>query len=145
MIHADEIFDTLESESQKLENQISDISLKQDLPLHEIVGVYYQVMNLSSMINVLKQQDIKKHKHVFDKLRETDILISEKFNSIIHPKIMIKLSSSIETMMKHLSSNASEQKSKQEIENEAKLYEKLRQSMSTKEFIEQYDKGLSND
>ncbi len=36
-------------------------------------------------------------------------------------------------------------KSKEEIENEAKKYEKLRQMMSTKEFVEQYDKGLSHD
>jgi len=39
----------------------------------------------------------------------------------------------------------SEQKSKETIENEAKLYEKLREIMSTKEFVKQYDSGLSND
>ncbi len=31
------------------------------------------------------------------------------------------------------------------MESEAELYEHLRQTMSTKEFVEQYDKGLSHD
>ena len=33
----------------------------------------------------------------------------------------------------------------EEIENEAKLYDALREKMSTKEFLEQYDKGITHD
>jgi len=44
-----------------------------------------------------------------------------------------------------LQSINSEHKSKETIENEAKLYEKLREIMSTKEFVKQYDAGISND
>jgi hypothetical protein len=47
--------------------------------------------------------------------------------------------------VKILQSRDSEQKSKEDTENDAKLYEELRQKMSTKEFVEQYDKGLSHD
>ena len=38
-----------------------------------------------------------------------------------------------------------EKKSKEDIEKEAKLYEELRQTMSTKEFVEQYEKGIFHD
>ena len=41
--------------------------------------------------------------------------------------------------------NIIEGESKEIIENEAKLYEKLREIMSTKEFVKQYAAGLSDD
>ena len=71
--------------------------------------------------------------------------ISEKFNSIIHPKIMEHIANSISGITSNLQSINSEQKSKETIENEAKLYEKLREIMSTREFVKQYDTGLSHD
>ena len=71
--------------------------------------------------------------------------ISEKFNSAIHPKIMKHIANSISDITSNLQSLNSEQKSNETIENEAKLYEKLREIMSTKEFVKQYDAGLSND
>jgi len=58
---------------------------------------------------------------------------------------MEKLTKSIQDTVKILQSRDSEQKSKEDTENDAKLYEELRQKMSTKEFVEQYDKGLSHD
>ncbi len=58
---------------------------------------------------------------------------------------MEKLVNSIQATTENLQSDSSIQKSKDDIENEAKLYEELRQKMSTKEFVEQYDKGLSHD
>ena len=39
----------------------------------------------------------------------------------------------------------SEQKTKEIIEKEALLYKNLRELMSTKEFVEQYEIGLKND
>ena len=35
-------------------------------------------------------------------------------------------------------------KTKEKVENQAKMYEKLRQIMSTKEFVDQYNNGLDN-
>ena len=58
---------------------------------------------------------------------------------------MKNITNSISNITGNLQSLNSEQKSKETIENEAKLYEKLREIMSTKEFVKQYDSGLSND
>jgi hypothetical protein len=45
--------------------------------------------------------------------------------------------------LKDMTANPSE-KTKEEIENQAKMYKKLRQIMSTKEFVDQYNNGLDN-
>ncbi len=58
---------------------------------------------------------------------------------------MSNLTDYVQEIMTNLKSNKGEVKTKEIIEQEAKLYEKLRVIMSTKEFVEQYDKGLSHD
>ena len=58
---------------------------------------------------------------------------------------MEHITNSISDITGDLQSLNSEQKSNETIENEAKLYEKLREMMSTKEFVKQYDSGLSHD
>ena len=142
----DDISGMFQTESEKLENLINNATIKSELSIHEIVETYYQIMNVSSMITMLKPQiDVNKHKSFLEKIQKTEKIISEKFNSNIHPKIVEILAKSIQDTTKNLRSRDSEQKSKEETENEAKLYEELRQKMSTKEFVEQYDKGLSHD
>jgi len=142
----DDISGMFHTESEKLENLINAATTKPELPIHEIIETYYQIMNVSSMITMLKPQiDVDEHKSFLEKIQETEKIISEKFNSNVHPQIIKILAKSIQDTMKNLQSGGSEQKSKEEIENEAKLYEELRQKMSTKEFVEQYDKGLSHD
>ena len=102
-------------------------------------------MNVFSMIAVLKQQpDINGHAALLSKIQEIETMISEKFDSHVHPRTLEKLGNSIQSIMDNLQSGSSEQKSREDIENEAKLYEELRQKMSTKEFVEQYDKELSD-
>ena len=59
--------------------------------------------------------------------------------------ILAKISSLIQEMTKNLQSGNSGEKSKEQIESDAKLFEELRQTMSTKEFVEQYENGLSHD
>jgi len=141
----DDISSMFHTESEKLENLINNTT-KPKLSIHEIIETYYQIMNVSSMTTMLKQQlDANKHKTLLDKIAETERIISEKFNSSIHPQIMEKLTKSIQQTTKNLQSGDSVQKSKEDTENEAKLYEELRKKMSTKEFVEQYDKGLSHD
>ena len=93
------------------------------------------------MITVMKPQLAQNN----DKILYAEKFISEKFNSIIHPKIMKHITNSISGIASNLQSLNSEQKSKETIENEAKLYEKLREIMSTKEFVKQYDAGMSHD
>ena len=141
----DDISRMFHIESEKLENLINNATTKSELSIHEIIETYYQIMNVSSMITMLKQQiDVEEHKSFLEKIQEAEKIISEKFNSIIHPQIIDKLENSIQNATKNLQSDNGE-KSKEVIEDEAKLYEELRQKMSTKEFVEQYDKGLSHD
>ena len=137
-----ELFDT---EFTKLENLVNEINLEHELPVNQIVSIYYQITNVTSMIEVMKQQIDNFDLTFHEKISNTETFISKKFNSIIHPKIMTNITNSISEITKNLQSLNSEQKSKETIENEAKLYEKLREIMSTKEFVKQYDSGLSND
>ena len=129
------------SEYDKLENLVNAMNFDDELPVNQIVEVYYQITNVSSMITVMKPQLAQNN----DKILNAEKFISEKFNSIIHPKIMEHITNSISGITSNLQSINSEQKSKETIENEAKLYEKLREIMSTKEFVKQYDAGMSHD
>jgi hypothetical protein len=137
-----ELFDT---EFIKLENLVNKINLENELPVNQIVSIYYQITNVTSMIEVMKQQIDNSDSSFHEKISTTENFISKKFNSITHPKIMANIANSISTITENLQSLNSEQKSKETIENEAKLYEKLREIMSTKEFLKQYDSGLSDD
>ena len=135
-------------ESEKLESSINSSIDKSNLTISEIVSIYYQIMNMNSLIMILNQQIQNQDVDIqtISKLKDTQKLISEKFNSKLHKSIMLQLSISISKITKKLSSDVTLEKSTDEIQNEAKLYEELRQLMSTKEFVEQYDKGLlSND
>jgi len=145
MTFADDVFSMFISESQKLQNLTDMANNKTDMNVHEIVEIYYQVMNVSSMIVMLKQQISLEPKELMEKIQESENLISEKFNSIIHPKILQKLSTTIQELTKNLQSRNSNEKSKEQIESDAKLFEELRQNMSTKDFVEQYDYGIAND
>jgi len=134
------------SESDKLENLVNAINFDDELNVNQIVEVYYQITNISSMIIVIKQQldqtnDIASN----EKILNTEKFISDKFNSDIHPKIIQSIAHSISDITGNLQSLNFEQKSKETIENEAMLYEKLREIMSTKEFVKQYDAGIFHD
>ena len=142
MTSSDDISQMFDNESQKLQNLISIADSKSDLNNHEIVETYYQVMNVSSMSTMLKEQIESQPNSLLDKIQIVDKSISEQFNSNIHLRIMKTLSTSIQETTKKLQSGNPDKKSKEEIELEAKLFEELRQKMSTKEFVEQYNKGL---
>jgi len=145
MTSTDDIFQMFDDESLKLQNLISIADSKYDLNIHEIVETYYQIMNISSMSTMLKEQIESQPNSLLDKIQAIDKSISEQFNSNIHPRIMKTLSTSIQKTTEKLQSGNTGKKSKEEIESEAKLFEELRQKMSTREFVEQYNKGLYND
>ena len=142
---SNELFELFIIEFEKLENLVNKLNSENELPVNQIVEVYYQITNVSSMIEVMKQQIDKSDLSSFEKISNVENFISKKFNSTIHPKIMNNIENSISEITKNLQSLDSDQKSKETIENEAKLYEKLREIMSTKEFVKQYDAGLSDD
>ena len=140
-----DIFSMFDNESRKLSDVINTATTKSDQPISEIIDMYYQVINLSSMIKMLKQQiNADTQKFLLEKILDTEKIISEKFDLEIHPMIMTKLGKSILETTVTLQSGTGP-KSKENIENEAKFFEELRQKMSTKEFVEQYDKGISDD
>ena len=136
-----DLLELFTSEFDKLENSVNSIKFDDDLTVNQIVEVYYQITNLSSMIVVIKPQ----LEQNAEKILYAEKFISEKFNSTIHPKIMEHITNSISDITSNLQSLNFEQKSTEIIENEAKLYEKLREIMSTKEFVKQYDVGISHD
>ena len=139
----DDVVVLFDTESEKLSKMIDIATMNSDLSIPEIINMYYQVINVSSMNVMLKQQiNSDNQKSLLEKILKTEKVISEKFDSDIHPRIMEHLRKSIQETTSALQSRF-EQKSKEDIENEAKFYEELRQKMSTKEFVEQYDKGLS--
>ena len=147
MISIEETSNIFSVEVEKLESTINAALEKSELTIPEIVQTYYQTMNVSSLATVLRQQlgNTNKYNSLLSRIEETEKLISEKFDSNLHPLVMSQLTNSIANATKNLQSGNASEKSKDEIENEAKLYEKLREAMSTKEFVEQYDKGLSHD
>jgi hypothetical protein len=108
-------------------------------------------MKVNSFAKLLKQnfqaQIEPKHKTLLDRIDESQKQIAEKFNSTIHPTTLSYLTDSIRINTDNLNSlsNASGQKSKEIIEAEATLYKELRELMSTKEFVEQYENGLKDD
>ena len=136
-----DLLELFTSEYDKLENLVNGLNFNIELSVNQIVEIYYQIINVSSMIMVVKPQLDQNN----DKILYVEKFISEKFNSIIHPKIMEHIANSISGITSNLQSINSEQKSKETIENEAKLYEKLREIMSTREFVKQYDTGLFHD
>jgi len=144
-LSSNELFELFIIEFEKLENLVNKLNSENELPVNQIVEIYYQITNVSSIIEVMKQQIDKSDLSSFEKISNVENFISKKFNSTIHPKIMNNIENSISEITKNLQSLDSDQKSKEIIENEAKLYEKLREIMSTKEFVKQYAAGLSDD
>ena len=143
----EDTFKIFNLEAEKLKTTINTALAKSELTIPEIVQIYYQIMNLTSFCAILKQQQegTNKHDSLIKKIKETQTLILEKFDLDLHPLIMTQLTNSLTTTTKKLQSEKTLDKSKDEIESQAKLFEELRQIMSTKEFVEQYDAGLSHD
>jgi len=147
-----ETIDLFNSESNKLQDGITQ-SLKnsEKLSLREIINVYYQVINVISLTKFLRQncngiKNTEQSKPLLIRLQEIEQYIDENFNRNLHLLIISNLKNSIENSMKKLKDmtpNPSE-KTKEEIENQAEMYKKLRQIMSTKEFVDQYNNGLDN-
>jgi len=143
------------SESDKLYVIIENALQKSEqLTIPEIVQVYYQIISVNALLKVVKQNFAQteeqgnitqEHKMLLHRVDEVQNLISDEFNAKLHPLVISQLTNSINYSMNTLKSvkkGAHGEKSKDIIERKAKLYEKLRQTMSTKEFVEQYNKGL---
>lgn len=133
----EELKTSLASESENLQKQINTLLEQEKFAISDIVSTYYQAMNVKSMIDVLKNNS-ENTQNILD----YEKIIKENFNSLLHPKILSYLHDTVSEYMNTLKENKTKQRTKDIIENEAKIYEELRQFMSTKEFVEQYDKGM---
>lgn len=135
-------------ESSKLQEKISQMGGKlDDLQMEEIIDLYFQVINVTSLTKSLRdndnQEDNKISEKTLIKIKEIGDYIDEKFNDSLHPLLMSHLEKTIEVFRNNLKNTTNTgSKNKKEIENQAKKFDELRQIMSTKEFLEQYNKVL---
>jgi len=138
---------SLVSEYDKLQDSISQmIKEYEKLKMEDIIGLYFQVINVTSFAKSLSENNlmIEKGSDDFKKIEEIENYIDEKFNEFLHPLLMSQLEKTIEDFKTELKNINAKQnsKTKNEIENQARDFEKLRQLMSTQEFVNQYDKVL---
>lgn len=138
----DDVSKMFQAESEKLDG-LMGVAAASELSIHEIVETYYQIINVSSMIAMLKQQLTPNDSSpLLEKISETEKKISGKFNSEIHPKILTGLTASVAEATNKLRAPDSDGTSQKEDGDKSAAYEELRQKMSAREFVEQYDKGL---
>ena len=139
------------SESEKLQKILKSTSKKEEKTILQITDMYYQVIMVHGLAKTLKHNfessDKSKYKKLLDKIEEIQKYLIDNFTKSIHPEILTQLTNSIQISTENLKllGQNSEQKTKEIIENEALLYKKLRELMSTKEFVEQYEIGLKDD
>ena len=147
----DESYQLFQTESNQIEDMIKNTIEKSDRTISDIVQIYYQVIKVVSLGKLLKQKFQYKvepnHHTLLDRIDEVQNIIAEKFNMSLHPTILSQLTDSVQKHTDNLKLLAKEsgEKSKESIEEEAKLYKELRDFMSTKEFVEQYAIGLKDD
>ena len=144
-----ETLELFTSESEKLQKIIDSIPKTSEKKLSDIINLYYQVTMVQTLAKKIKF-DLKsptENQNLFDEINKTEEYLNEKFSKSLHPEILSELTSSIQVStdnLKQLGQN-SEQKTKETIEKEALLYKELRELMSTKEFVEQYETGIKDD
>ena len=139
------------SELEKLRKTIESISKINEKNISDIINLYYQAAVVQTLAKKLKNDfessTTFEHKTLLDKIEEIEKYLIDNFTKSLHPEILTQLTNSIQNSTESLKSlgQNSEQKTKETIEKEALLYKKLRELMSTKEFVEQYEVGLNND
>ena len=147
----EESSDLFHSESNQLQDVVNSALKSEKLTISEMVQSYYQVMKVSSISKILKDNfqssTDPKHQALVSEIHRVQKHITEKFNAKLHPLIVSQLTNSIQKHTDNIQSldKNTGQKSKQIIETEANLYKELRELMSTKEFVEQYENGLKDD
>ena len=134
-------------ESNKLQDKIKKvINNHESLKKEDLIEMYFQVINVTSIRKSLNEKNLitERNSKDFKKIVEIEEYIDEKFNKYLHPILMSQLEKTIEDFKTNLKSKNTKQnsKTKNEIENQAKDFEELRQLMSTQEFINQYNKIL---
>ena len=144
-------FQLFQSESEKLEKIIESLPKDYDKTIPSIINLYYQIIMVQTLSKKLKSifesSANSESQNLLDKINKTQNYVTENFSKSLHPEILYQLTNSIEKYIENLKSlgQNSEKKTKETIEKEALLYKELRELMSTKEFVEQYEIGLKDD
>jgi len=138
----------LDSEFEKFQKIIDSISKNSKKMIPDIVSLYFQATMVETLSKKLRQDIVESDQQTYlEKINKIQKYVDENFSKSLHPVILSQLVNSIQKStndLKLLGQN-SEAKTKEIIENEARLYKELRELMSTKEFVEQYDSGIKND
>jgi len=144
-------FELITSESKKLHQIIEVISKIPEKNIPDIINLYYQAVMVQTLAKKLKNDfgsfDKSEHKKLSGKIDKIEKYLVDNFSKSLHPEILTQLTNSIQNSTENLKllGKNSEQKTKETIEKEALLYKELRELMSTKEFVEQYEIGLKDD
>ena len=138
----------LDSEFEKFQKIIDSMPKNSEKMIPDIVSLYFQATMVETLSKRLTQDisESKQQTHL-EKINKIQKYVDENFSKSLHPVILSQLVNSIQKStndLKLLGQN-SEAKTKEIIENEARLYKELRELMSTKEFVEQYDSGIKDD
>ena len=140
--------DLLDSEFEKFQSIIDSISKNSKKMIPDIVSLYFQATMVETLSKKLRQDIVESDQQTYlEKINKIQKYVDENFSKSLHPKILSQLINSIQEStdnLKLLDQN-SEEKTKEIIENEAQLYKELRELMSTKQFVEQYESGIKND
>ena len=138
----------LDSEFEKFQKLMDFIPKNSEKIIPDIVNLYFQATMVETLSKKLKE-DIsgsEQQKHL-EKINTIQKYVDENFSKSLHPEILSQLVNSIQQYTDNLKllGQSTEEKTKEIIENEARLYKELRELMSTKEFVEQYDAGIKDD
>ena len=138
----------LDSEFEKFQKLMDFIPKNSEKIIPDIVNLYFQATMVETLSKKLKE-DIsgsEQQKHL-EKINTIQKYVDENFSKSLHPEILSQLINSIQKSTDNLKllGQSTEEKTKEIIENEARLYKELRELMSTKEFVEQYDAGIKDD
>ena len=138
----------LDSEFEKFQKLMDSIPKNSEKIIPDIISLYFQATMVETLSKKLKE-DIsgsEQQKHL-EKINTIQKYVDENFSKSLHPEILSQLVNSIQKHTDNLKllGQSTEEKTKEIIENEARLYKELRELMSTKEFVEQYDAGIKDD
>ena len=138
----------LDSEFEKFQTIIDSISKNSKKMIPDIVSLYFQATMVETLSKKLRQDIVESDQQTYlEKINKIQKYVDENFSKSLHPEILSQLINSIQEStdnLKLLGQN-SQEKTKEIIENEAQLYKELRELMSTKQFVEQYESGIKND
>jgi|TARA_B100000073_G_scaffold29447_1_gene22532 flagellar biosynthesis component FlhA len=138
----------LDSEFEKFQKLMDSIPKNSEKIIPDIVSLYFQATMVETLSKKLKE-DISgsEQQKYLEKINTIQKYVDENFSKSLHPEILSQLVNSIQKHTDNLKllGQSTEEKTKEIIENEARLYKELRELMSTKEFVEQYDAGIKDD